>query len=265
MLAACTLPTMNTIQQTAIKLLPGVRMVTSREEASRETFVTRLHKMIGSSPDDVVCWSEDGSSFAIRDLQAFQTVLRQKFRQSSMSSFVRQLNEYGFRKLRRKGRPTPSASSSSVSASGFTASAIATGADKSHHYAHERFQRDTPELLGTIQRRQAYSGNRRNREYDDEAVSSEVTEERVARLEDGIEGVRVDMQKVNEMLELALKEVQLLPEPVHPPHPQARVAIAAQAQGQCTLGLPLLDSLLSRARSGAQAAVDASRSPTQPC
>ena len=163
MLAACTLPTMNTIQQTAIKLLPGVRMVTSREEASRETFVTRLHKMIGSSPDDVVCWSEDGSSFAIRDLQAFQTVLRQKFRQSSMSSFVRQLNEYGFRKLRRKSRPTPSASSSSASASGFTASAIATGADKSHHYAHERFQRDTPELLGTIQRRHVGLRPRRHR------------------------------------------------------------------------------------------------------
>ena len=222
---------MNAFESVASELLPTVLMLAWREKESRETFVTRLHKMIGSSPDDVVAWSDDGSQFAIKDVQAFQKVLTQEFRLSSMSSFVRQLNEYGFRKLRSKGRTARgSASSASASASSSDASTTAAGADKAQHYTHERFLRDAPlGLLGTIQRRQAYSGKRRNLTYADEAAC-EVTEERVARLEDGIDGVCADMQKVNEMLVALQHVVQSLPKPGQAPC-QAR-APAALVQEQ---------------------------------
>ena len=200
----------HSIQRTASESLPTVLMARSRSESSRETFVIRLHAMIDSTPDNVVAWNANGLSFLIKDVQNFQNILVQQFRGSSMSAFIRRLNEYGFRKVR------------------CTKRAASASAGNALHFMHERFQRDAPELLDTIHRRQAYTGNRRNRKYDDGSMC-EVTEERVACLEYGIGCVRADMQRVNDMLELAVKQVRSLPRPAQV-LPQAKVMAATQAQ-----------------------------------
>ena len=50
--------------------------------------------------DDHICWTEDGSSFRIRDQSQFASaLLPYYYKHSNMASFVRQLNMYGFHKV----------------------------------------------------------------------------------------------------------------------------------------------------------------------
>ena len=50
--------------------------------------------------DDYICWTEDGSSFRIRDQSLFaSSLLPYYYKHSNMASFVRQLNMYGFHKV----------------------------------------------------------------------------------------------------------------------------------------------------------------------
>ncbi|XP_064318835.1 heat shock factor protein 3-like isoform X1 [Phalacrocorax carbo] len=50
--------------------------------------------------DDVICWSRNGENFCILDEQRFAKELLPKyFKHNNISSFIRQLNMYGFRKV----------------------------------------------------------------------------------------------------------------------------------------------------------------------
>jgi len=82
--------------------------------------------------------SENGDNFVVKNVEQFaSTVLPQYFKHSNFSSFARQLNFYGFRKL--KAEPI------------LTADFDARTASYVRFY-HEKFQRNKPELLGHIKR-----------------------------------------------------------------------------------------------------------------
>ena len=50
--------------------------------------------------DDYICWTDDGTSFRIRDQSQFAScLLPYYYKHSNMASFVRQLNMYGFHKV----------------------------------------------------------------------------------------------------------------------------------------------------------------------
>lgn len=50
---------------------------------------------------DAVGWTPTGDSFVIKDMYEFQTnILPRLFKHSNSASFIRQLNKYGFRKVR---------------------------------------------------------------------------------------------------------------------------------------------------------------------
>uniref|UniRef100_G1TSK3 HSF-type DNA-binding domain-containing protein n=1 Tax=Oryctolagus cuniculus TaxID=9986 RepID=G1TSK3_RABIT len=65
------------------------------------SFLAKLWSLVEDPAlDELVCWSQSGQSFYIMDEQIFsKEVLPKYFKHNNMSSFVRQLNLYGFRKV----------------------------------------------------------------------------------------------------------------------------------------------------------------------
>jgi hypothetical protein len=67
--------------------------------ASAPVFLQKTYDMIESSPDHVAAWAENGTSFIIKNPREFAKVMLPRyFKHNNFSSFVRQLNFYGFRK-----------------------------------------------------------------------------------------------------------------------------------------------------------------------
>lgn len=64
-------------------------------------FLTKTFDMVDdSATDHIVSWSRGGHSFVVWDPHAFSTgLLPRYFKHNNFSSFVRQLNTYGFRKI----------------------------------------------------------------------------------------------------------------------------------------------------------------------
>jgi len=96
-----------------------------------QQFPRRLYKMLqsesGNSSADMISWSDSGRAFRIADVSIFSSlVLPMYFRTSKFSSFQRNLNLYGFSKVRR-------------------------GPD-TDMYAHPAFLRGRPELLSQLKK-----------------------------------------------------------------------------------------------------------------
>ncbi|KAJ0581859.1 putative transcription factor HSF-type-DNA-binding family [Helianthus annuus] len=70
-------------------------------EAGPPPFLTKIYDMVDDhSVDHIVSWSRGGQSFVVWDPHAFSTnLLPRYFKHNNFSSFVRQLNTYGFRKI----------------------------------------------------------------------------------------------------------------------------------------------------------------------
>ncbi|XP_072374560.1 heat shock factor protein 4 isoform X5 [Scyliorhinus torazame] len=64
-------------------------------------FLTKLWTLVEDpETNDLICWSESGTSFHVFDQGRFaKEVLPKYFKHNNMASFVRQLNMYGFRKV----------------------------------------------------------------------------------------------------------------------------------------------------------------------
>ncbi|CAD5190882.1 unnamed protein product [Musa acuminata subsp. malaccensis] len=64
-------------------------------------FLTKTYQLVDDpSVDDVVSWNEDGSTFVVwRPAEFARDLLPKYFKHNNFSSFVRQLNTYGFRKI----------------------------------------------------------------------------------------------------------------------------------------------------------------------
>jgi len=94
--------------------------------------------MIDRCDPTIATWSNKGDSFVIKNVECFSSkVLPQYFKHSNFSSFARQLNFYGFRKL--KAEPILTADFDAQ-----TASYV--------RFYHDKFQKDKPDLLHQIKR-----------------------------------------------------------------------------------------------------------------
>ena len=73
---------------------------TQNKNQKPPSFVDKLGEILSEPINShIISWSQDGKSFEIKNLKRFEDCLLPRyFRHSRMSSFVRQLNMYGFHK-----------------------------------------------------------------------------------------------------------------------------------------------------------------------
>ncbi|KAL8505035.1 hypothetical protein ACS0TY_016295 [Phlomoides rotata] len=152
-------------------------------------FLSKTYDLVDDpSLDSIISWSGKGDSFVVKDHVEFsRTVLPRNFKHNNFSSFVRQLNTYGFRKI---------------------------DADK-WEFANEGFIRGQMHLLKTIQRRRSHHSHQfgsSSEEAGKAALEGEIErlrEERSLMMQEVIElqnqqrGTIQHMEVVNEKLQTA--------------------------------------------------------------
>ncbi|CAM9421400.1 unnamed protein product [Pylaiella littoralis] len=103
-------------------------------------FLDRMFGLIDDVHHDIVCWSAAGDSFIIKQVPEFERLLPLYYNHNKFLSFVRQLNVYGFRKVK--------------------AGAMGVGAGSTRNlnsweeFRHPQFRRGRRDLLVGIKRQQ---------------------------------------------------------------------------------------------------------------
>ncbi|OQR94751.1 hypothetical protein ACHHYP_00951 [Achlya hypogyna] len=100
-------------------------------------FLEKTYMMLEQCTPSVASWAPDGLSFVVYNADKFAAeVIPMYFKHSKFSSFVRQLNFYGFRRLKSRGKPH------------FNGDQMIY-----HQFRHPKFVRGRPELFHSIQRK----------------------------------------------------------------------------------------------------------------
>lgn len=82
-------------------MFPAPRPMVGLHEVGPPPFLNKTYEMVDDqTTNHIVSWSRGGHSFVVWDPHAFATdLLPRHFKHNNFSSFVRQLNTYGFRKI----------------------------------------------------------------------------------------------------------------------------------------------------------------------
>lgn len=86
--------------ENAISALENADLLERRNVKSLPGFVWKLYRMVSDSSNNLIRWSDAGDSFIIADADFFSKEILPKYcKHNNFSSFVRQLNMYGFHKI----------------------------------------------------------------------------------------------------------------------------------------------------------------------
>lgn len=163
-------------------------------------FLRKTYHMICSCDDDISKWADDGMSFYVKQVEIFSSkVLPEYFKHSNFSSFVRQLNFYGFTKDRNE--------------------TILNGVKPKQsdwHFRHEDFKRDNPKLLVKIKRRLAshHSGNASRKKGAGVGGAAGMDAKNQKEMKKEIEGLSETMKKMESTmgkLTEIMKSIQIEP------------------------------------------------------
>ena len=130
---------------TAAASKTGKTMTTTnkkRKQGMLNKFLSKTYHMIDQCDPSIASWSNGGDSFTVHDIKTFEKeVLPKYFNHSHFTSFTRQLNFYGFQKVRNDwDLQTKTATNNSV------------------RFCHEYFKQGEPDLLHNITRATAGGG-----------------------------------------------------------------------------------------------------------
>lgn len=148
-------------------------------------FLKKTYKMIDTCDPSIASWSEEGDMFVVKDPEVFASrVIPQYFDHNKFSSFARQLNFYGFRKMQSKP----------IRNSDFD-----VGTAKHVTFFNENFQRGRCDLLKKIQRstRGSAAGS-----GQDQAREIQTLRDQVANLENKIQELSTSSEERFRRLEL---------------------------------------------------------------
>jgi len=156
-------------------------------------FLRKTYHMIDTCDTKIACWSEDGETFVVKNTDVFEkTIIPQFFKHSKFSSFVRQLNFYGFRKIKYADTIRIDPKLEAATANFW-------------RFRHDKFQRGKPALLIDIKRsngQQSSSNNSNsnpsNDKTEDAGLKNEVSilKKRIEAMTKNIDHLTSLVQKV---------------------------------------------------------------------
>jgi len=133
-----------------------------KKKTEAPLFLAKTYAMVNSADGAICTWSDHGDMFVIKDADIFAAeVIPKFFKHSNFSSFVRQLNFYGFRKIRTEAIFFDKTSSKSQQEAKFW------------RFRHEKFVRGKPELL--VEMRRDFSKSGASTQVVDKQMKEDVT------------------------------------------------------------------------------------------
>ena len=119
--------------------------------------------MIDSCDPEIAAWSDNGETFVVKQPDVFEkSIIPQFFKHSKFSSFVRQLNFYGFRKIKYSDTIKIDTKLEAETANYW-------------RFRHEKFIRGKPELLTDIRRHNSQSSAEKDKASESTQPRKEVT------------------------------------------------------------------------------------------
>ncbi|GLD92844.1 hypothetical protein PINS_up001423 [Pythium insidiosum] len=184
------------------------------EGASTPLFLEKTYDLLDKCPCEVAGWSSDGASFVVRNPTVFaEEIIPTYFKHRNFSSFVRQLNLYGFRKVR----------AADVEA--------ARGVDPRDwwEFRHDKFLRGRRELLSEIKRRSMATPTAA---ASVDAGRSSVDRAELQELRTEVLALREQVQQLNRhmlnVMQIVMLRQQSAPSPTPAPAPVPAPAVPAQ-------------------------------------
>jgi len=157
-------------------------------------FLRKTYHMVDSCDAAIATWSDDGTIFIVKDPDVFASeIIPQFFKHKNFASFVRQLNFYGFRKLR---------NNDSIKID----PVLEEATSNYWRFHHDFFQRGRVDLLNNIRRS---SSTTTNNNTDEEESPEEVVNLKsdMSKLKDKIAALSTEMVKLTNMVEdMQIKE-----------------------------------------------------------
>ncbi|KAL7478558.1 hypothetical protein ACHAW6_004318 [Cyclotella cf. meneghiniana] len=126
----------------SLAVAPKSKMSSKKQSMKKDdvpVFLQKTYHMIDECNPRIASWSDDGLTFIVKDPELFASeIIPQYFKHNNFSSFVRQLNFYGFRKIKNEGIRLADVDDETAS--------------KYWRFKHEKFLRGRPDLLIEIRK-----------------------------------------------------------------------------------------------------------------